>query len=230
MRVWDQFLTERDREQVSKIGAGARIGFGSRAALLMIDHCKYALGDERLPLLDAVDKYPLSFGLEGWNAVERTKELLDICRKEHVPVLYTTPFGRGPGSPSAPPVLVDSSLISDSEDEKWEVMPALAPIEGEIVLRKAGASAFAGTPLVPILQQARIDTLLVTGNSTSGCVRATVVDAAFHRFRTIVVEECVYDRTEASHAMSLFDMDHKYADVMGIREVLDWLQGPSDLK
>ena len=105
----------------------------------------------------------------------------------------------------------------------FDLTPELAPVDEEVVIMKSGPSAFHGTSLLTVLTRHNIDTLLVCGESTSGCVRATVVDAASYNFHTIVVEECVYDRTEAAHAISLFDMDQKYADVIGLEEVLTWL-------
>ena len=92
-----------------------------------------------------------------------------------------------------------------------------------MVLRKTGPSAFFGTPLAAHLIGQGIDTLIVCGESVSGCVRATVVDGCSLRFRMIVVEECVYDRHEASRAINLFDMDQKYADVVPLAEVSEWI-------
>jgi hypothetical protein len=93
-----------------------------------------------------------------------------------------------------------------------------------VVLAKTASSAFFDTPLMSHLHGLGIDTLIVGGESTSGCVRASVVDAASYRFRTIVVEECVYDRHEAAHAINLFDMDQKYADVIATDAVLSYLE------
>jgi maleamate amidohydrolase len=221
MRVWDHYLSERDQVQLERLGPLARRGFGSSAALLMVDHCNYGLGREPLPLLESMEKYPLSFGLEGWAAVQETQILLEACRKMGVPVVYTVPHGFGPHSPRH----VAGGMDGIVGDDVWsrEIVKMLAPVEGEVVLQKAGASSFAGTPLDAILCNMHIDTLLVTGNSTSGCVRATVVDAAYLRFHTIVVEECVYDRVEAAHCLNLFDMHQKYADVLSNEEVLRWL-------
>src|SRR3546814_19427045 len=94
-----------------------------------------------------------------------------------------------------------------------------------MVARKTAPSAFWATPLVAELIRLGIDTLLITGESTSGCVRATVVDAASHRFRVQVIEECVFDRHEASHAINLFAMHQKYADVISISAAKDYLRG-----
>jgi nicotinamidase-related amidase len=93
-------------------------------------------------------------------------------------------------------------------------MPEVAPTAGEIVLHKSAPSAFWGTPLVGLLRGLDVDTVVVVGESTSGCVRATVVDGRSHRYHMAVVEDGVFDRHEASHAMALFDIDQKYADVI----------------
>jgi len=99
----------------------------------------------------------------------------------------------------------------------------VAPMAGEPVLRKSAPSAFSGTPLIGQLNYLGVDTLLVAGESTSGCVRATVVDGTTYRFRMIVVEECVFDRHQAAHAINLFDMHQKYADVVPLEEAIAYL-------
>ena len=105
-----------------------------------------------------------------------------------------------------------------------DIVDQVAPLPGEPVIAKSAPSAFGGTPLAGLLSYLGVDTVLVVGEATSGCVRATVVDAASHRLRVVVVEECVYDRFEASHAINLFDMHQKYADVLPLAEVLGWLE------
>src|SRR5690606_25843093 len=97
--------------------------------------------------------------------------------------------------------------------ELSQIVPALTPAPGELVIRKRQASAFFGTELAGWLQWKRVDTLLVTGCTTSGCVRATVVDAVAHNLRTIVVTDCVGDRASGPHQANLFDMGQKYADL-----------------
>lgn len=223
MRVWERFLTERDKALQDFLGEHKRFGFGLSPALVMIDHCNYGFGSERKPFLEALKDKPLGFGEEGWEAVEHSLTLLEACRALGVPVIHTALLP--PGSPAGPAYAKSKhTAVASKASEEYDILPVLEPRPGETVLRKAGASAFAGTPLDAILRQRGVDTLLVTGNSTSGCVRATVVDAAYLRFHTIVVEDCVYDRTEASHAMNLFDMSQKYADVLSLAEVTDWLE------
>src|SRR5919202_1020564 len=117
-----------------------------------------------------------------------------------------------------------SSLPADRVLHRYDVLPEVAPVDGEVVLRKTAPSAFWGTPLMAELNRLDVDTLIVAGESTSGCVRASVVDAASYRFRVIVVEECVFDRHEAPHAINLFDMHQKYADVIPLDTALDYIR------
>jgi len=104
-----------------------------------------------------------------------------------------------------------------------DIIDEVAPIPGEMVIRKASPSAFWGTPLVGHLIDHGIDTIIVGGESTTGCVRASVVDGSTYRFRMVVAEECVFDRVEAPHALELFTMNSKYADVVPVASVLQYL-------
>ena len=109
--------------------------------------------------------------------------------------------------------------------EDFEIHAAFTPAPDDVVFRKERASAFFGTPLIAHLNQKGIDSLIVCGESTSGCVRASVVDAYSYGFHVSIVEECVFDRSELSHKVNLFDLHHKYADVMKLAEVLAHLGG-----
>ena len=109
-----------------------------------------------------------------------------------------------------------------------DIIDEVAPRDGELVIRKAAASGFLGTPLIGHLVDRGIDTIIVGGESTSGCVRASVVDGCGNRFKMIVVEECVFDRHEACHAINLFDMSQKYADVVPLDEALAYLDAVAE--
>ena len=106
---------------------------------------------------------------------------------------------------------------------RGEIVGEVAPIAGEAVIRKAAPSAFFGTLLMAHLNALDVDAIILCGESTSGCVRATCVEGRSWRFNMTVVEECVFDRHQTAHAMNLFDMHEKYADVLGIGEVVEHL-------
>jgi maleamate amidohydrolase len=226
-RIWDRFLTEQDRALVaSDARARARLGIIGKPALLLIDLYRWVFGDRPEPLLEAVRTWPGSCGLDGWRALPNIQRLLAVAREVGIPVIHATgmhevPGWSEPGQPGDP----DSPEAREHRKRKYEIVDDVAPIEGEVVLRKSSPSAFWGTPLVGYLRRMGIDTLIVAGETTSGCVRATVVDGCTSRYQIVVVEECVFDRTEASHAINLFDMDQKYADVLSLTEVIDDLQG-----
>ena len=111
----------------------------------------------------------------------------------------------------------------DRQARGGEFMPQAAPMPGEIVLKKTAPSAFFGTPLMAGLNALDVDTLIITGESTSGCVRASVLDAKAFHFNVVIAEECVYDRHQACHAINLFDMDQKYATVLPLAEIKEWI-------
>ena len=111
----------------------------------------------------------------------------------------------------------------DRWDRRGDIIDEVGPLPGEPVLLKSSPSAFWGTPLMGHLNYLGIDTIITCGESTSGCVRASVVDGCTNRYRMVVVEECVFDRHQASHAINLFDMHQKYADVLPLGEVLESL-------
>ena len=224
MRVWDRFLSDQDRRLLASDRPPPSVREGRRPALLLVDFWASTLGDAPLPILDAVKQWPRSMGEPAWRAVEQTKRLLAAARSSGIPVIHTT-TARGRYAPkdwfSATREIGDITRHLGVEDP-FAIVPELRPIDGEVLIEKIAASAFFGTPLVSVLQEHAVDSLVVCGESTSGCVRASVVDAASYGFRTFVVEDCVYDRTEATHAINLFDMDQKYARVLDVEEVLRW--------
>lgn len=231
-RVWEQFLTERDRQHLEAIGWRDRapFGFGSRPAVIVIDDYYSAVGVEREPLLESVKSWPASCGDDGWKAIDKTVELLDAARAASVPIVYHFykpgyfPSTLG-GRTEAPSNL--SRLPADVAAKGYDIVDELAPQPGELVIPKYSPSGFHGTALQDHLTYLGVDTIIVVGESTSGCVRATVVDGASRRYRVGVVEECVFDRTQASHAMSLFDMDMKYADVIDLESAKRYFRSVS---
>jgi nicotinamidase-related amidase len=233
MAIWDDALTERDVQVFAKSGYGGRQGFGRRPALLVVDVNYNFVGDTPLPILESIEKFRNSCGEEGWQAIAKIQRLLEASRRKSLPIFYSTmlprqnsaDFGRWAGKNQR-------ALEDRGEVAQWgnEIVQEIAPELGETVIRKAKPSVFFGTPLVSYLNDLQIDSLLVAGTTTSGCVRATVVDAFSYNYMVAVVEECTFDRGQASHKINLFDMNAKYADVISLSEVEEYLAGlPDDL-
>ncbi|CAI0851495.1 isochorismatase family protein [Serratia marcescens] len=191
-----------------------RIGFGRRPALLAIDFMQ-AYTTEGAPL----------FAPGVVSAVEESRELLACARRTGIPVIHTHiryhagHFADGGLWVKKAPVMKD--MVAGNPLAAF--CPAVAPLADEVVLSKQYASAFFGTALAPLLVAQGIDTLLMIGCSTSGCIRASAVDAVQHGFRAMVVRECVGDRHPGPHEANLFDIDSKYGDVVHKREALDYL-------
>jgi maleamate amidohydrolase len=228
-RVWDAFLTPQDR-LVDAARSGGRFGFGHRPALLLVDLYRAVFGDAPAPLPEAMTEWPASCGLAAWDAIPHIQRLLAAARAAHIPVFYSTDmdthqtpmlsWSRARKRPTSP----DSPEMAARRLRMHEIISEVAPLAGELVIAKAAPSVFAGTPFLGQLVARGIDTIVVGGESTSGCVRAAVVDGCTQRFNMIVAEECVFDRTQASHAMNLFDMNQKYADVLPVDEIVAHLQ------
>src|SRR3990170_3819657 len=194
-------------------GFHGRAGFGDRPALIVVD--------VNVGFTDPTS--PLACDLEG--AVAAIRQLLREARRAGFPVLFTT-VAYGEADRVTARVFIEKvpALLTLEAGSRWvEVDPRIAPRPGEAVLTKLFASAFFGTPLQPLLTAAGVDTLIVTGASTSGCVRATVVDALQHGFRPIVPREAIGDRDPAAHEASLHDMDAKYADVVSLEETVAYI-------
>jgi nicotinamidase-related amidase len=235
-RIWDRFLTEQDKAHLGRSRPKTRYGFGRKAAVLSVDNYRAAVGDERLPLLEAVELWPNASGLAGWEALDRIEVLFARARAAGVPVIHVTGMAQEdtgiPGWSSRrggrAPVVRDDEAARDRHRRRYDIVEQAAPAAGEVVLTKTAPSAFFGTPLLAYLVSQGIDTLIVVGEAVSGCVRATVVDGCSNRLNMIVVEDCVYDRHEATRAMNLFDIDQKYGDVIGLDEALEFLGGDTE--
>jgi maleamate amidohydrolase len=189
-------------------GMGRRAGMGVRPALVIVDF-----------VVGFAD--PAHFG--GGNigpAIAETSKLLDAARRKGWPVAHTRVVYADDGADAGVFTLKAPSLLKLTEASPLsQIVPGLTPVQGEHVVRKQGASGFFGTTLAAWLTQRRADTVVVAGCTTSGCVRATVVDAMQHNFRTIVATDCVGDRALGPHEANLFDMGQKYADLMTRAEI-----------
>ena len=191
---------------------GNRIGFGERPALLVIDFMQ-GYTTEGAPL----------YAPGVVSAVAETVELLDAARRSGIPVVPTN-IRYHPGHFADGGVWVRKAPVMKDMVEGNPLAafcPEVTPRAEEVVISKQYASAFFGTSLAPMLHAMGVDTVVLTGCSTSGCIRASAGDALQHGFRTIVVRECVGDRHDGPHEANLFDIDSKYGDVVSKREVID---------
>lgn len=194
---------------------------GGRPAVLGIDLYNRAFEGGPLPVHEVVKKFPSSCGVYACEAVRPIQELLAMSRSKGIPIIYTTAETRKEVDPTRVRATKRQSTI---EEGGYEIREEFKPEPTDLIIYKERASAFFGTPLVAHLVQHSIDSLIVCGESTSGCVRASVVDAYSYGFHTVVVEECCFDRSLLSHKINLFDLHHKYADVMHLEEVKSHLQ------
>ncbi len=225
-RIWDKYLTERDRQIFSASGWEQRIGFGERPALIIVDVNINFVGEKPEPILDSIKTWPMSCGEAGWAAMAVINELLAAARSKGIPVIYSTFAWRPDGFDFGGWAWKNSRGM---EDERLlvkgnEISPEIAPLPTDIVLIKKKPSAFFGTPLIGYLTDLKVDSLLVTGTTTSGCVRATVIDGFSHNIKCTLVEDACFDRSEISHAINLFDMNAKAADVRPSEEVLEYIE------
>ncbi len=233
--IWNKFLTERDKAVFAAGGFGARAGFGKRPTLLVIDVNWAFCGERPEPILQSIKRWRTSCGAEAWVALDYIKQLILAAREKGLPVIYTTgedrpdkwdrgSWGwkstRGDEAGGGPGSNLDGN----------EIVAMIAPFPRDIVIEKQKPSGFFGSNLAAYLTLLGADSVVVVGTTTSGCVRATVVDAFSLNYRVILAEEGCFDRSEASHAVSLCDMHAKYADVVPTAEILAYFNGlPADL-
>lgn len=222
-REWEQFIPESDRDIYALAGFRERVGFGAKPAVLVIDVQYRTTGDRPVPIREAIETmYPTACGERAWEAVSQIRRVLDAARAVGAPVLYPH---------VAPKKQVDAGRFGDKHhsiaaipEKGYEFVAEVAPQPGDVLIPKRHASGFFGTALASYLIDFGVDTVIVTGCTTSGCVRASVADSFSYNFRTIVVADGCYDRLESSHAVSLYDMDAKYADVVMADEAVAYLE------
>ncbi len=207
-------------EEAQRIYEQARLGesvsLGQNPAVLVVD---FSCG-----FTDAA----CTLGADMTTEVEATKQLLDAARARGLPVIFTTIGYESSLKDGGLWLQKVPSLAELQLGGHWvEIDPRLEPQESEPVIVKKGASAFFGTNLASILVSQRIDSVVMCGATTSGCVRATAIDLLQYGFPTIVPRECVGDRAQAPHEANLFDINAKYADVVSLEEAIDYVESVS---
>lgn len=190
-----------------------RFGFGQTPAIVVVDFAygwtdeAYAGGSARL-----------------YDPVKNTRQLLAAGRAANVPIIYTTsPFRPESGDQPFKSAADVSPRFRAWDRRACQIDERVAPQPQDLVIEKENASAFFGTHLAGYLVQHRVDTLLITGCSTSACIRATATDAKSYRFRPVIVRECVGDRLAACHVFTLHDIQARFADVVSLEKSLNYL-------
>ena len=225
-RIWDASLPQRDRDILSGAGYSQKMGFGTRPALVVVDVNYHFTGDRPEPVEESIKRWPNSCGEAAWQALPHLNRIVQTCHRRDIPVFFVTDDFRADGWNmgswrwKTSRVGERPAATKKADVDGSEINAALERRPSDILIRKLKPSAFNGTPLRQLLTLLKVDTLVIGGTTTSGCVRATVIDAFSDNFRVIVPEEGCFDRIEVSHAISLFDMNAKYADVLPTGEVV----------
>src|SRR4029079_7223015 len=203
-----------DEEFFKARGFGIKIGFGERPALIVIDMLN-GFTDPSMPLGANLD-----------SQIAAQKPMIAIAHERNIPIIYSTVIYEDRDFKDAGlwGIKMKGSLSLKAGTPAVEIDPRLDMQPTDSLLVKKYASCFFGTDLVPRLMNQRVDTLIITGCTTSGCVRATVVDAVQNGFRPMVVREAVGDRSAAAHEERLFDLHAKYADVVSLDETLQYMK------
>ena len=182
---------------------------------------KAVIGDD-MPIYEQQDRYPYACGNFAWAAIRHIEKLIPYCREHGIPVVYSKHCYRPEYGFAGRP----ANDVFAADNPNCDIIPELTPvIPGDTVVEKQGPSVFFSTNVNNSLRSKGVDTVLIVGNTTSGCARATAIDATSLSFKTALIEECVFDRLEMAHRANMFDIQYKYCDVLPIAEVYEYLEG-----
>ena len=226
--VWDRFLTERDKQVFTAGGFGARQGYGKRPAVVVIDVNYSFCGERPEPILESIKRWRASCGVEAWEGIAAIQKLLVAARAQGLPIIYSTGARRDDRWDTGSwawknPRVTEKPRTQHGDQDGYTIVGEIAPQPRDLVVYKHKPSVFFGTPLPSFLVHLGVDSLILAGTTTSGCVRATAVDAFSYNYRVALVEECCFDRSQASHAMSLCDLHAKYADIVRLDEAIRFI-------
>ena len=227
-RPWESLIPEAEKVVYRAAGYGKRGTWGERPGLMIVDVNYNFTGDRPEPILESIKRFRNSCGEVAWQTIPRIAALLDAARGHGVPVFYSTQGYRNDALGVGSWGQKNARALTPSEESLRfgaEIVKEIAPLPDEVVVRKDKPSAFFGTALVSHLTARGIDTVIIAGTTTSGCVRATAVDAFSYNYRVVVVEDCVFDRGDTPHRLNLFDLESKYADVVPAKDVITYFEG-----
>lgn len=224
-RPWDGTIPADEQRLYRLGGFGKDAAINGRPALLVVDVQYRMTGTKALPMSEAVLEFPTSCGAAAWQVMPVIAFLIEAFRKNNFPIIYValgpkTSFKRE----SAPAKAVEYTGLApnhpDFASSEYDIVKDVEPRPQDVIVWKYGPSAFFGTPVASLLRDQGIQTVVIAGSSTSGCVRATAVDAFSYRFDVVVPQDAVFDRGPTSHAVSLFDMSTRYATVTSAEQVV----------
>lgn len=227
-RWWEGRFPESDLVIYREAGYGKQITLGTKPVLLVVDATINFTGDQREPIGESIRRFPDSCGIAAWETLPVIRELVRTCRDAEVLVIYT----RGPEEKSqftlggwARSRTRMSQVTDDTIGESF--LEDIRPESTDVVIEKRRPSAFFETPLTSLLIDSGIDTVVLAGATTSGCVRASAVEAFSLGFRVAVVEDATFDRSELSRDVSLFELDRKYAQVISSSSAVRYFRAQS---
>lgn len=219
-RAYKSYLSDEDRIVLETYGYGNGIGVreSSRPAVLVIDATYMFVGEVREPIGEAVKRRRNACGNRAWQAVDKLQGVLTAARAKGLPVIYTAGDNGRPdlakfGADAIKKAAKRPNAALRNLREDNDIVDEIAPQADDIVIRKQKPSAFFATPLISYLVAMKIDSLYIAGGATSGCVRGSVVDAFSNNYACTIIDDCCFDRFEASHTMTIFDLGSKYAEV-----------------
>ena len=206
-RVWDRYIDEPFRSRVARQASAPQIN--EKSALIVIDlyHLVYQGGDR--PVSDLIDQFPATCGEHAYRAIEPTNRLIRLFRDRDLPVFFSTKdFEQAQQSGNA-----THRPRNAPKPEDYEIYHAVDYRTTDNLIKKLRASVFFDTELQSILVANKTESIFIAGESTSGCIRASVIDAFSLGYQVCVVEDCIFDQNKVSHAINLYDMQHKYGQV-----------------
>ena len=222
-RIWDDVLTDLDKLVIEKGGYGKSRGLGKNPLLMIIDVQYNYVGDD-VPLEQSLEKWPSGGGNIAWTAIRNIIKVKKAAEEAGIPIFQSRNVQKKT-------LAFDGFSTKTNRDQtkyldgrpETQIVEALAPGPNEMVIDKAYASVFYGTPFQSYLVKLGIDTIVIVGGSTSGCCRATAVDAVTRSYNVAMVEDSLYDRISVSHKAALLDCWMKYCDVVDTREIIEYL-------
>jgi nicotinamidase-related amidase len=221
---WKDLYSEADLKLYSYYARETFVG--EAPALLLIDFYNECFRGGALPPYELMDLYPSSCGSFAHRTIKPTQLLIGAAREAGIPIFYCTGENRPHSAPRKNAARCGATHRRDSnpQPDDYDIHPSLAPQPDDVIIHKQRASAFQGTPLLSQLNALGVRSLIVGGGTASGCLRAGVVDAQSAGFHVSVVEECVFDRADIPLKSNLFDLAHKYVDLMRLDEVVAHLR------